>query len=362
MILLFLGIWQCMAAWTFHFDHALVDIISGLLIIFLSPWQKGRYFIALIGVWLQFTPLLFWVDALQYINNTLVGIGVIAVSMIFEGEHAKEGPSIPSGWSYNPSAFNQRLPVALLALVCWFISRYLAAYQLGYIDSIWDPFFNTEAVLTSSISRSFPVSDAGMGALVYTLEFLSTCMGGKARFRTSPWKVFIFGLLVVPAGIISIILVILQPLVVGNWCTLCLITAACMLFAIPPSIDELVASIQYLNATRWRTLFTGGDSLGAKNDRKKRSWKNAFFGLSVPWYRLILIPIGIYLMTEPQFFDPILGSFLIVITILSISKHLAKIRFVNFALAILILILAWTFQDHPIEHTLAALLIGLLSL
>jgi apolipoprotein N-acyltransferase len=53
------------------------------------------------------------------------------------------------------------------------------------------------------------------------LEPLSGFMGG--RNRTMPWMVVMFGVLVVPLGVVSIVLVILQPLALGAWCTLCLV-------------------------------------------------------------------------------------------------------------------------------------------
>jgi len=61
-----------------------------------------------------------------------------------------------------------------------------------------------------------------------------------------PWIVILFGVLVVPLGLISIILVILQPLLVGHWCFWCLLAAICMLIMIALTVDEVVAVVQYL--------------------------------------------------------------------------------------------------------------------
>jgi hypothetical protein len=41
-----------------------------------------------------------------------------------------------------------------------------------------------------------------------------------------------FGIQVIPLGVTSIVLVILQPLMVGTWCSLCLATAIFMLLTI----------------------------------------------------------------------------------------------------------------------------------
>src|ERR687897_3053011 len=89
-------------------------------------------------------------------------------------------------------------------------------------------------------------------------------MGGRNRWRTMPWMVLMFGVLVVPLGVVSIVLIILQPVAVGAWCTLCLITAAAMLIMIAPAIDEVVAMGQFLIGARregkpfWRTFWVGG--------------------------------------------------------------------------------------------------------
>src|SRR5665811_886497 len=92
------------------------------------------------------------------------------------------GPDVPAGWSYNPSTWSQRAPIIALALVGFFLSRQMAAYQLGYTLSVWEPFFDpgTRAVLGSDLSRSFPISDAGLGAVAYMVEALMGFMGGKA--------------------------------------------------------------------------------------------------------------------------------------------------------------------------------------
>jgi len=96
----------------------------------------------------------------------------------------------------------------------------------------------------------WPVSDADLGAMTYMVELLFTFMGDRRRWRTMPWMVALFGVAVIPLGITSIVLVMMQPVVVGHWCTLCLITASAMLLMIPLSLDEVAAMIQFLNHSR----------------------------------------------------------------------------------------------------------------
>lgn len=154
----------------------------------------------------------------------------------------------PPDWSYNPSAWPERLPIIVLSVVGFIIAAYLAAFQFEIISTAWDPFFGngTELILTSSISEAFPIPDAALGALGYLTDAVTGSIGGRKRWRTMPWIVILFGLAVGPLGAVSIVLVMLQPVVVGEWCTLCLTTAAISVVMIGPALDETLASLQYL--------------------------------------------------------------------------------------------------------------------
>lgn len=360
-----------------------------------NPKQSTLWLIAGIGIWLQLAPLIFWApNAGSYLNNTLVGCFVITLSVIcfpLPGQLPDEEPSMPPGWSYNPSSWAQRLPIALFAFICWMISRYLSAYQLGYIDVIWDPFFHpgTKAVLESNVSKAFPVSDAGLGAFAYTLEFFSTLQGGKTRWRTSPWLVLVFGILVIPVSLVSTILIILQPLAVGTWCTLCLATAIFMLIGIPFAIDEVVATMQFLKHNRKKQkflalLFRGGMSPGAGTDQRSPSlqqpfnilWKASLWGMTFPIGLQINTLLGIGMMALPTLtglqgtvadFDPILGSLIIVVSVISFSEMARSIRWVNCALGpILLALTGYSFAELPlylsITHLICAFLVVICSI
>jgi peptidoglycan/xylan/chitin deacetylase (PgdA/CDA1 family) len=75
-------------------------------------------------------------------------------------------------------------------------------------------------------------------------------MGGRNRWRTMPWLVVLFGVMIVPLGAVSIFFIIIQPILIGTWCTLCLFAAVAMLIQIPYSVDELVATGQFLAERR----------------------------------------------------------------------------------------------------------------
>lgn len=248
------------------------EVVLGLLLAlfaFLSlGWRMAfaRWTCAAIGALVMAAPFMFWTtNAAAYLSDTLVGGLAFGLAVGLKPEPGPSplarlsGPETPPGWSYNPSDWTQRVPIILLALVGLYVSRYLAAYQMEQIDGVWEPFFGgapgdprngTEEIITSSVSRAWPVPDAAVGAYTYMLEILTGIVGSRARWRTMPWLVVLFGLMIAPLGIVSITFVIIQPIVIGTWSTLALIGAAAMLVQIPYSLDELLAACQFLQRRR----------------------------------------------------------------------------------------------------------------
>lgn len=160
-------------------------------------------------------------------------------------------------WNYNPSAWSQRIPVCLLGLVAALISLYMALYQWRVIESVWDPVFGagTRRVLDSDVSESMRqwlrVPDAALGAVAYFSEVIFALAGSTRRWQYRPWLVLLFGFDVIPLGIVSAILVVLQGTVVGSWCFLCLVTAAISVILIFLAYDEVWSCLLYLRRV-WR--------------------------------------------------------------------------------------------------------------
>ena len=161
-------------------------------------------------------------------------------------------PDSPPGWPYNPSAWGQRLPIIGWAMGGFALSSYLALYQFGIIPDVWEPFFGdgSRKVLDSELSRVLPIPDAALGAIGYLIDGVTGAIGGRRRWQSMPWMVVLFGLAVGPLGMISLLLVIAQPVVIGAWCTLCLLSAFIAILMIGPSMDEVLASLQYLKRQR----------------------------------------------------------------------------------------------------------------
>ncbi len=171
----------------------------------------------------------------------------------------------------------------------------------------------SEKVLTSAVSQSFPISDAGLGTISYTIEVLMGYMGMSNRWRTMPWMVAFFGVLVIPLGVISIVLIILQPVAVGFWCSVCLLTAVAMLIMVPLTLDEVVAMIQFLvkrvksGKPFWRTFWMGDTIEGEQEDNRtpgflaplKKTIPASLWGVNIPWNLLLSTVIGLWWMFIP---------------------------------------------------------------
>lgn len=399
-----LGVWLISSPFTFGYvDLRMVrsDLISGALLIFFSTialWPRfdfvGRWSVSFVGGWLQFAPLLFWAKSpAAYLNDTLVGVFAIALSILVPmmpgmAHHMKmmqPGPQIPPGWSYNPSSWHQRAPMIGLALIGWFLSRYLAAFQLGYIPRAWDPFFgeSTMKVLTSDISKMMPVSDAGLGAFAYTLEMLMGWMGGKERWRTMPWMVLFFFILVVPLGLVHITLVILQPIAVGHWCTICLAAAFVMLLMIPLAVDEVVAMGQFMRASVrngkpfWQTFWIGDTIEGGSEDKRtpqfgapaSKMFAPMIWGVSVPWNLILTAAIGIWLMFAPAIFgtsgraadsDHLVGAIITTISVITTAEVIRAGRFLNVLLGAWLIIAPWFLSGASLSARWNDMIAGLL--
>jgi hypothetical protein len=125
---------------------------------------------------------------------------------------------------------------------------------MGHRRQVWEPFFGqgSDAVLHSPLSRVLPIPDAALGALAYLFDAVAGAIGGTKRWSTMPWMVVLFGLAVGPLGLVSVLLVIAQPLLIHAWCTLCLSSAVLSVIMIGPAMDEILAGLQFLKRVRDR--------------------------------------------------------------------------------------------------------------
>ena len=367
-----------------------VLVVTGLLAL---SWQLGavRFASGAVGFWLLFAPLVFHAPhAAAYLNDTLVGALAIGFAMLSRpppgvGAVAlTRGPDVPEGWDFSPSSWTQRLPIIILAFIGLYISRYLAAFQLGHTGAAWDPLFGsgTERVITSAISEAWPVPDAGVGAATYMLEILTGIIGGRARWRTMPWLVVLFGIMIVPLGAISIFFIVIQPIVIGTWCTLCLVAAAAMLVQIPYSLDELVATGQFLAERRRKgrpllRVFLQGDTAEGGSSPPAETFERPpgevvhdiwTGGVNLPWNLVASAAIGVLLMctrlafgTEPPMAhaDHLIGALVVTISVASLAEVGRPLRYLNVLAGLCLLATPWMFDGASGVAEIASVLCGL---
>ncbi|WP_390622214.1 vitamin K epoxide reductase family protein [Tautonia marina] len=382
------------------------DVISGLLLVIfgwraLTPNRPVSLWICcVVGIWMTFAPVVFWAPtSASYLNDTVVGALVIALTILIPGMpnmimFMQMGPDTPPGWSYNPSSWPQRWIMIVLGAAGWVVSRYLAAFQLGYIDYVWDPFFGfsqgTGRVLNSKMSHAWPISDAGLGTISYTFEFLMGYMGSTARWRTMPWMVTFFGILVIPLGLTHIFLMISMPVAVHHWCTLCLLAAAIMLPMIPLEADEVVAMGQHMveakrrgdrGGSLWRIFWRGGSAEGCTADERSPELVAlprtpgsvivaSIWGMSVPKGLALAALFGIWLVFSPTVFRLDIettaadiahlgGALMVTVSVICMGEVLRMGRFLNVPLGLIVAVAPWFLEAATTGFAFSATLSGL---
>lgn len=179
-----------------------------------------------------------------------------------------ETPDIPRGWNYNPSAWRKRLPLLCLAVIGLAAALLTALSQSGVTPGLWDPFFgaaSSYAVTHSAISRLLPVPDGWLGVIGYCFDIVLGALGGDVRWRRRPWLTLLFGLVITALAAVGVALTILQATVIGQWCSICLLSALVSVLIFSLGIRESLATVQLLNRTRhahgwdsvWTTIWSG---------------------------------------------------------------------------------------------------------
>lgn len=367
------------------------DVASGVLLIglALAPWKRcawAPWATAVVSLWMMMAPLVFWAEApAVWFVGSLGGAVAFALAVLVPGSPGAQdqpGRDAPPGWSYNPSAWPQRAGIIALAMVQFFLARHLAAYQLGHVDSVWDPFFGegTRRVLESDISRAFPVPDAGLGAVMYLIEALTGFLGGPRRWRTMPWAVLLFGVLIIPVGVVSVVLVILQPLAVGAWCGLCLATALLTVVMIAPAVDEVVATGQFLLHERrqrrsvWRAFWLGRswESDVPPEDLPHpplvRQIADGMELANIPWNLLAAVAVSAWLMAAPAVLksegaaagnDQLCGALMLTFAAIGFGEASRAARLVNLPLGLWVAIAPWVLDGATTASRLSDVAAGL---
>ena len=240
-------------------------------------------------------------------------------------------------------------------------------------------------IITSDVSKAWPIADAGLGGVAYVFEVLMGVMGDRRRWRTMPWMVAMFGIVVVPLGVISIYFVIIQPIVIGTWCTLCLVTAVAMLIMIPYSLDELVAMGQFLVQSRrrgepfWRTFFRGGAQPEVVQKSAKDSHADfdaplpaaiasAVRGVNLPRTLVASTALGVFLMFSRVFFgtvppmadsDHLVGALIVTFSVMAMAEVGRTLRFVNVLFGAWLVLAPWLLDGASTLASVVGVVVGL---
>lgn len=145
-----------------------------------------------------------------------------------------------------------RARLVVLATIGFIAATYLALFQLGVTTTAWDPIFGAGStrVLGSWVARTFPVPDALLGALAYALEIVLGLIGDRDRWRTLPIAVLLYGVTSASLAATAVALLVAQPLVVGTWCSLCVLSALVSLLIFGPAMTETRAALAHLRVGR----------------------------------------------------------------------------------------------------------------
>jgi hypothetical protein len=190
-----------------------------------------------------------------------------------------------------------------------------------------------------------------------------------------------FGVLVVPLGVVSIVLVVLQPVMVGTWCTLCLGTALFMLIMIPLAVDEIVAMGQFMADVRrekkpfWVNFWRGGTMQGdGKEDAT--NWQSpvpeigaaVVRGVNVPWTLLVSALIGFWIMGAPPATGAegwaannsfLIGPLIAVVAISAMAEVIRPFRYLNLLFGAWLIIAPWLLSGATTASTLNGLIAGM---
>ena len=193
-----------------------------------------------------------------------------------------------------------------------------------------------------------------------------TFMDGKTRWRTMPWMVLALAVLVLPLGGVSIYFIIIQPIVIGTWCTICLIAGLAMVIMIPYSLDEFVAMGQFLVDARrkgtpfWRAFWTGdameggiadpASGPGAPGAPMGDMIRQAARGVTLPWALLASCAVGLWFMFTRLSFgtsgqmansDHLVGALVVTFAIIAFAEVARPLRFINIAFGLWLIAALW---------------------
>ena len=231
------------------------------------------------------------------------------------------------------------------------------------------------ALMIALARRAYPTYE------YFIFAVLCGAVLGLGFLLDSP-PVLLFGILIVPLGVVSIFFIIIQPIWIGTWCTLCLVGALAMLLQIPYSFDEILATLQFLKhrrqqgKPRWYVLLRGDTMAGGSADYSDNFEAPAravlreilLSGVNLPWTLLASGAIGIALMGSRLLFDAsgaaadsahIVGSLVVSVSIMAWGEVARPLRFVNIGFGAWLAAAPWLIDGYTGTGAAMSVLSGL---
>lgn len=184
-----------------------------------------------------------------------------------------------------------------------------------------------------------------------------------------------------------IYLVISQPVVVGEWCTFCLLAAAIMLPMISLAVDEVIAMMQHMIQAKkrgdnlWRVFWKGGEPFEQNQDERSpklmelpqkpgQGFMTSIWGMSFPWTLVVSTLLGAVLMFGPATFGVSIEataanifhlgcSLIIVFSVMSMGEPIRIGRYMNVLLGLVVAVGPWVVQDSTFAMSITGAVIGL---
>jgi hypothetical protein len=172
--------------------------------------------------------------------------------------------------------------------------------------------------------------------------------------------VILFGVFIIPPGVTSIVLVILQPVSIGDWCTLCLVASVVMLLMVSPALDEVIATGQFLLRTWrtgggvWRVFWRGESRTENEPEIQSRSLFSELLrsieAFSAPWNLWLSTMVGIWLMVAPTVLQlagriadhtHIVGALVVTFSVVAFAESARPVRALNILCGLWLLFAPW---------------------
>lgn len=251
---------------------------------------------------------------------------------------------VPPGWKVDPSAPGQRAPVVALGLVGLAVSTFSALHARGIVG-VWEPLLRSDESgwVRPAVEAPSPELDlVGFACVVAT-----TLLGGRARWRTSPWLVGATALAVAFTVVSAVWRWSVQYASIGMTSTLFLLTAASAVAITPLVADEVYAALFRRGAVAPGTAARLDDDVGYVSGA----------GAILVGLWLLVAPLP----TRAALHAHLLGAVVIAIGALSLAKVARSARWLNAALGAL-LMLSPLLVAYTLRGAIHMLVSGLLLL